>query len=100
MKLFKTLAATAAFITCCIGNPLPSEANPINPINSEYMDCYTSLRNGALVDQSTGRQIMSVPAAKTIQMVSTGQLVNIFVLSEYLSGSPKPATMMGKSFAG
>ena len=58
MKLFKTLAATAAFITCCIGNPLPSEANPINPINSEYMDCYTGLRNGALVDQSTGRPIM------------------------------------------
>ena len=59
MKLFKTLAATAAFITCCIGNPLPSEANPINPINSEYMDCYTGLRNGALVDQSIGRPIMS-----------------------------------------
>ena len=59
MKLFKTLAATAAFITCCIGNPLASEANPINPINSEYMDCYTFLRNGALVDQSTGRPIMS-----------------------------------------
>ena len=59
MKLFKTLAATAAFITCCIGNQLPSEANPINPINSEYMDCYTGLRNGALVDQSTGRPIMS-----------------------------------------
>ena len=59
MKLFKTLAATAAFITCCIGNPLASEANPINPINSEYMDCYTFLRNGALVDQSAGRPIMS-----------------------------------------
>ena len=26
MKLFKTIAATAAVITCCIGNPLPAEA--------------------------------------------------------------------------
>ena len=26
MKLFKTLAATAAVITCCIGNPLPAQA--------------------------------------------------------------------------
>ena len=26
MKLFKTFAATAAVITCCIGNPLPAEA--------------------------------------------------------------------------
>ena len=69
MKLFKTLAATAAFITCCIGNPLPSEANPINPINSEYMDCYTGLRNGALVDQSTGRPIMSA----SCQDYSSGQ---------------------------
>ena len=27
MKLIKTLAATAAVITCCLGNPPPAEAN-------------------------------------------------------------------------
>ena len=26
MKLFKAIAATAAAVTCCIGNPLPAEA--------------------------------------------------------------------------
>ena len=30
MKLFKTLAATAAVITCCIGNPLPVEAGTVD----------------------------------------------------------------------
>lgn len=59
MKPLKTLSAAAAVITCIIGNPIPTEANQINPINPEYMDCYAGLRNGALVDQNTGRPIMS-----------------------------------------
>lgn len=59
MKLFKTFAATASVITCCLSNPLLAEAKPINSINPEYMDCHTGLRNGVLVDQSTGRPIMS-----------------------------------------
>ena len=69
MNLFKTMVATGAFVACCIGNHLPSEANQINPINPEYIDCYTGLRNGALVDQSTGRPIMSA----SCQDYSTGQ---------------------------
>jgi len=30
MKIFKTLAATAAVVTCCIGNPLPAQAQSIS----------------------------------------------------------------------
>ena len=29
MKLFKTIAATAAVITCCIGNPLPAKSGVV-----------------------------------------------------------------------
>ena len=56
MKLFNAIAAAAVIGTSLINT---AEAKPINPIKPEYMDCYTGLRNGALVDQNTGRPIMS-----------------------------------------
>ena len=57
IKLLNVVVAAAAVI----GGSLicSAQAKPINPINPEYMDCYTGLRNGALVDQNSGRPIMS-----------------------------------------
>ena len=42
MKLFKAIAATAAVITCCIGNPLPAEAVDDNN-TSMLKKCYVDV---------------------------------------------------------
>ena len=75
--MLKFIARTAAIASvslavgavALIATPPKAESSPINPINREYIDCYTGLRNGALVDQSTGRPIMSA----SCQDYSSGQ---------------------------
>ena len=61
MKLFKTIAATAAVITCCIGNSLPVQASMSIDLNSGLVrikndgDPHTYLaRNGMTVRTYSG----------------------------------------------
>ena len=54
MKLFKAIAATAAVITCCAGNPLPAEANSqwskVYPLSQDYISYVKGIRrNGNIV---------------------------------------------------
>ena len=56
MKLFCAIATATVIGTSVINT---AQAKPINPINSDYIDCYTGLQNGALIDQNAGEPIMS-----------------------------------------
>ena len=50
-----------------------------NPINLNLPDCVTELRNGCLVDQHTGKPLMS---ARMMKMVGTGRLDDIFAVGK------------------
>ena len=57
MKLFSSIAAAVVVSGSLIN---PASAGPkINPIDPNFPDCYTGLRNGFLVDQQTSEPIMS-----------------------------------------
>ena len=56
MKLYYAIAAATVIVISVIST---AQAKPINPINSDYVDCYTGLQNGVLIDQKTGEPIMS-----------------------------------------
>ncbi|WP_413410322.1 hypothetical protein [Prochlorococcus sp. MIT 1313] len=58
MKLFSFTAASAAVFSASLINSV-SAGQKINPIDPNLPDCLTGLRNGFLVDQQTGKPIMS-----------------------------------------
>jgi len=59
MKLFKTLAATAAVITCCIGNPIPAEASIHTDVRSgRTLNINDGIPDHYLNDYQTGRSVV------------------------------------------
>ena len=63
MKLFKTIAATAAVITCCIGNPLPAESS-----------VQVWLNKGTIVFKNDGIPTYGVGQGCTHNMLTGGEL--------------------------